>query len=99
MSRNVSPVALGSSLLLATVVLAIAGYISLMGVNNSIMHAVMRAPDDHGYDQLLLDWSNLILPLLFCLVGPIVVFLFGSMMAYRGDLKISYRAPNQPSAK
>ena len=54
MTRKVSAVGFGSTLLIGAVVLAVVGYQSVMGVNSAILQAVLKAPKASGYDQLLI---------------------------------------------
>ena len=95
MTRKVNAVAFGSTLLIGAFVLAVVGYQSVMGVNSAILKAFLKAPEAGGYDQLLVEWGDLLLPLVLCLSAPIAVLVVGSIMAFRGDLSISYRAPHQ----
>lgn len=93
MTKTVSALTLGATLFVSTVVLAVIGLRSVTNVNNAILQAALKAPESPAYDSLIVNWGNLIVPLLFCLITPTVVFLVGSIMAFRGDLTISYRKP------
>ena len=96
MTRKVSAVGFGSTLLIGAVVLAVVGYQSVMGVNSAILQAVLKAPKASGYDQLLMDWDDMLLPLLLILAAPVAVLVVASIMAFRGDLNICllYTSPS-----
>lgn len=99
MTKTVSAVTLGAALLTATLTLAVIGLRSVTGVQSAILKAALKAPDSPAIDSLLVSWPNLIMPLAFCIATPIAIFLIGSIMAFRGDLKITYRQPHQTAAK
>ncbi|HDS1721674.1 hypothetical protein NPS53_09190 [Pseudomonas putida] len=96
MTRKVNAVAFGSTLLIGAFVLAVVGYQSVMGVNRAILKAFLKAPKAGGYDLLLAEWGDMLVPLVLCLAAPIAALVVGSIMAFRGDLSISYRAPLKP---
>ncbi|NVL49921.1 hypothetical protein F2S72_09225 [Pseudomonas syringae pv. actinidiae] len=95
MTTKVSAVALGASLLFATVVLAVVSLQSVTSMTHAVFQAAIKAPDSPAYDSLIVSWADLMLPLLLCLTTAVVVFLLGSILAFRGELTISYRKPHQ----
>lgn len=97
MTRNVSAVALGATMLVTTVVLAVVGVRSVTNITNAILQASLKTPDSPAFDALISNFGSLIIPLLFCLATPIALFLMGSIMAFRGELTISYRKSHLPS--
>lgn len=99
MTKTVSNIALGAALLATTLVLAVLGLRSVTGVQSAITKAFLNAPESPAIDTLLVSWPNLVAPLVFCIAVPIAVLLVGSIMAFRGDLKITYRQPHQGAPK
>lgn len=99
MTKTVSAISLGSALLVATVVLAVIGLQSVTGVQSAILKAALNAPESPAIDALLVNWPNLVLPVAICIATPIAIFLIGSIMAFRGDLKITYRLPHHGESK
>lgn len=91
MFKNVSAVGFGAVLSVVTILLAVGSLLSVTKLNNAIVHAALKAPDSPAYDFLLMNRNDLITPLLFCMAPPVAAFLIGSIMAFRGELSISYR--------
>lgn len=99
MTKTVSAIALGAALLVATLILAVIGLQSVTGMQSAILKAALKAPASPAIDALLVSWPNLVTPLAFCIATPIAILLIGSIMAFRGDLKITYRQSHQGQGK
>nr|WP_192963458.1 hypothetical protein [Pseudomonas fluorescens]CEK42293.1 hypothetical protein PQBR57_0340 [Pseudomonas fluorescens SBW25] len=91
MTKTVSAIALGASLLAATLIFAVIGLQSVTGMQSAILKAALKAPDSPAIDALLVNWPNLVTPLAFCIATPLAILLIGSIMAFRGDLKVIYK--------
>lgn len=88
---RVSAVVLGIALFTLTLILGVVGVRSVTSVQHAILQAVLKAPESPHLDKLIMSWPNLVMPMVFCVAVPTGLFLIASIMAFRGDLVITYR--------
>lgn len=88
---RVSAVVLGGALLTLTLILGAVGLRSITSVQHAILQAVLKAPESPYLDKLITSWSDLAVPLSFCLAAPAGLFLIASIMAFRGELTVTYK--------
>lgn len=90
-SGRVSAVVLGIVLFMLTLILGVVGVRSVSSVQHAILQAAVKAPESPHLDHLITSWPNLVMPIVFCVAVPTGLFLIASIMAFRGDLAITYR--------